>query len=402
MTDAAARATEVARASYGRLVALLAARSGDIAGAEDALGDAFARALQRWPEEGVPDRPDAWLMTVARNRMKDRWKSAAECRRAPEAAAEDIMAEITAIDPEGIPDARLRLMFVCAHPAIDAKVRTPLMLQVVLGLDVATIGPAFLVPPATLAQRLVRAKRKVRDAAIPFSLPGREHMPERLDAVLEAIYGAFSVEAGEELREEAVYLSDMMAALMPESAEVLGLGALLLFASARDAAARVEGRFVPLAEQNVGLWDRMRLRRAEVMLARAGAMGDLGRFQLEAAIQAVHCDRAKTGETDWRAIEHLYVGLMQTAPTVGAAVGQAAAVGEVHGPRAGLTALDRIEADALAVHQPGWAVRAHLLARDGQTRAAAAAYDRALGLSSDAAVRAWLSARRDALSPQRI
>ncbi len=395
------RAADVARASYGRLLAVLAARSGDILTAEDALSDAFRLALERWPEDGLPDNPEGWLITTARNRAVDTLRRRA---RAPVSATGDLPDIADSFpDPDAIPDRRLALMFVCAHPAIDTGIHTPLMLQTVLGFEAADIGRSFLVSPSAIAQRLVRAKRKIRDAQIPFQIPDRTDMPARLTAVLEAVYGAYALDwmndpDARDMTGEALYLAELMADLMPDEPEALGLAALIGFIHARRAARRVDGVFVPLDAQETALWDHDLTARARQRLDRAATSRSLGRFQLEAAIQSVHARRATTGRTDWPAILHLAEGLCRLWPTIGAATSRAAAIGEAIGPEAGLAALDRIDPTARGAFQPYEATRAHLLARAGRHDAAADAYDRAISLTPEPHLRRWLVARKAAIA----
>jgi RNA polymerase sigma factor (sigma-70 family) len=406
--DAARRHAErVARASYGRLLALLASTTGDIQLAEDCLGDAFERALRAWPGSGVPANPDAWLLTVARNRQRDVLRSAAH--RASASLEEQRTAEVDTlveeIDPDRIPDRRLALLFACAHPAIDPQVRTPLMLQVVMGLDAGSIARAFALPEPTLAQRLVRAKRRIREARIPFSVPERARMRERLAHVLEAIYGAFAIQwqlvSGPTLREsfgaEAHFLATTLAELMPDEPEVLGLAALLALSLARAEARGPPGEYVPLEEQDTAKWDGALLYEGEWYLRRAGALGRPGRFQLEAAIQSVHCARSVTGRTDWAALRKLYSALVSIAPTLGARVALAAAIGRAEGAEAGLRALDGIEHAGIQRFQPAWATRAHLLGLAGKAKEAAAAYERAISLTTQVDVRRFLEGRCRAL-----
>ncbi|HSW07838.1 RNA polymerase sigma factor [Aquabacterium sp.] len=409
VTPAQHTAEAVARRSYGKLIAFLAARTRDVAGAEDALSEAFATALQTWPAEGIPQTPEAWLLTVARRKMID----AARRRRGQEATAVQLswLAELADHGPDdaAIPDDRLALMFACAHPAIDVNVRAPLMLQVILGFDAATVASAFLVAPATMGQRLVRAKSRIRQAGIPFQVPGRAELRDRLDAVLEAIYAAYaqgwSDPAGTDaqrrnLAEEAIWLGALVASLLPGEPETLGLLALTLHAQARRGARRdAQGRYVPLAEQDPALWDAAMIDEAEMLLHRAAALGVHGRYQLEAAIQSAHVVRRRSGRADWAAIQHLYDALHALTGSPVVALNRAMADAEVHGAARGLAALDVLAGDArLAQYQPYWAARAGLLARSGDTAAAATAYDIAIGLEADAAVREFLQQRRNGLS----
>ncbi len=399
-------AEAVARRGYGKLVAFLAARTGDVAGAEDALSDAFAAALADWPASGIPGSPEAWLMTVARRKTID----AARRRRSDQGAADHLrlMAEeleAAAAKEAQIPDDRLHLMFACAHPAIDPGIRAPLILQTILGFDAATIASAFLVSPATMGQRLVRAKSKIRQAGIPFRLPERAELGERLAAVLGAIYAAFSEgwsdPAGTESRrrnlaEEGIWLGRLVASLLPEEPEALGLLALMLHAEARRGARRdARGDYVPLAEQDPQAWDARLIEEAEALLFRASRMGAIGRYQLEAAVQSAHVVRRVTGSSDWAAIERLYDALAALIDSPVVAINRAIAIAETRGAAEGLVALEALAGDArLAEYQPYWAARAGLLARTGEAAAADEAYERAIGLEADPAVRRFLQARR--------
>ena len=394
-----------ARTAYGRLVAWLAARWCDVAAAEDALGDALVAALETWPRDGVPEKPEAWLFTAARRRLLDGARRA-NVRTVAAADLRMIMDNPDGATETVFPDDRLKLLFVCAHPAIDATVRTPLMLQTVLGLDAARIAAAFVAAPATMGQRLVRAKAKIRDAGIPFEVPEAGELPARLEAVLEAVYAAYGTGwedvVGADprrrgLAEEAIWLGRLVTRLLPDEPEGLGLLALMLHCEARRAARRdAAGGYVPLSEQDTGRWSRSMIEEAERSLAAAAERGAPGRFQLEAAIQSAHAQRALTGRTDWEAIALLYAGLTAMTAALGARVGHAAALGEAKDAQAGLDALAAIAADAVTVYQPYWAVRAHLLARTGRLGEARACYGRAIGLSEDPAVRTFLAQRSPA------
>jgi RNA polymerase sigma-70 factor (ECF subfamily) len=408
--EARAAAARVARESYGKLVAYLAASSRDVPGAEDALADAFAAALAVWPNQGVPLNPEGWLAKAARRRLID----AARRRRTADQASEaleliDAELKEAADAHEGIPDRRLALMFACAHPAIEESARAPLMLQTILGLDAAAIASAFLVSPAAMGQRLTRAKAKIRLAGVPFKIPEREDLPERLGVALEAIYAAFShgwAEAfsddprGRNLAEEAIWLGRVVVSLTPNQPEAMGLLALMLYAHARREARRdALGRYVPLSDQAVERWDQPAIEEAEALLKAAGALGEPGRFQLEAAVQSVHAARRLTGVTDWGAIVVLYDALFALTGSPVVAVNRAAAVAHARGPAAGLKLLDEVGAQGgLAGFEPYWVARADLCAEMGDVEAARRAYHLAIGLQTDPAARAFLVERLAALA----
>jgi predicted RNA polymerase sigma factor len=409
--DAQARRTaeDVARRSYGKLVAFLAARTRDVAGAEDALSEAFTAALADWPAQGCPMNPEAWLLTVARRKMID----GARRHSTGEAATGELQLlreelEAAAAADAGFPDRRLALMFVCAHPAIEEGVRAPLMLQVVVGLDAKRIASAFLLSPAAVSKRLVRAKDKIRQAGVSFRVPEREELAQRLDAVLDAIYAAFAegwTDPGgtdlvrRDLTEEALFLARLVVELLPDEAEALGLLALMLHAEARRRARRNQnGEYVPLAEQNAERWDWQMIEEAEAVLRRAGALGSIGRFQLEGALQSAHVYRCRTGQANWAEVVKIYDPLLALAGSPVVAINRALAIAEVQGARAGLEAMQEVATDArLAEYQPYWAARAELLTQAGAYAEARDAYQMAIGLERDPAVRRFLQRKQSAL-----
>ena len=398
---------EVARRSYGKLVAFLAARTRDVAAAEDALSEAFASALTDWPRNGCPRNPEAWLLTVARRKTIDIFRAAQRHPSSPD-ELELIEAVLAAPGESEIPDERLAMMFACAHPSIDAATRAPLILQAILGLDAKRIASAFLASPAAMGKRLVRAKEKIRQAGIPFRVPGHDELPARLDTVLNAIYAAFSEgwtdpggadAARRELTDEALYLSRLVVALLPEEPESLGLLALLLHAEARRRARRsAAGEFVPLAEQDQLLWDHAQIAEAESLLHRAGSMRRIGRFQLEAAVQSAHVDRCRNGAANWPHVAELYDALFALTGSPVVLINRALAVAEADGAAAGLEAMPDQAADVrLTEYQPFWAARSELLARTGAIAEARRANEIAIGLERDPAVRRFLERRRAAL-----
>ena len=409
--DSARRAAETAaRRSYGKLIAFLAARTGDVALAEDALSDAFAAALTDWPAHGLPDNPEAWLLTVARRRMIDAYRH----QRIGEQVALELGWLFDELDSaadaaSGIPDDRLRLMFACAHPALDDAVRAPLILQTTLGFDAGTIASAFLVAPATMGQRLVRAKAKIRQARIPFRIPERDELRERLATVLDAIYAAFAegwadptgADARQRnLAEEGLWLGRVVVSLLPDEPEALGLLALMLHAHARrDARRGADGDYVALSAQDPALWEGALIDEAESLLHRASGLAAMGRYQLEAAVQSAHAVRRVSGRTDWAAIEQLYEALLALTDSPVVAINRAIAVAHTRGASAGLALLQELSTEArLADYQPFWAARAELLARAGELAPAHDAFARAIGLERDPAVRRFLQQRQAALA----
>jgi RNA polymerase sigma factor (sigma-70 family) len=406
--DAQITAEAVARRSYGKLVAFLAARTRDVAAAEDALAEAFASALADWPRTGTPDNPEGWLITVARRKLIDASRRE-KTSTSSEPQLQLIAEELGASEAMDIPDQRLALMFACAHPAIEESLRAPLILQVVLGLSAETIASSFLTSPSAMSKRLVRAKDKIRRAGIPFAVPAREDLPARLSAVLDAIYAAFTEgwtdpagtdAARRDLTGETLFLANLTAELMPDEPEALSLAALMFHAEARRPARRnAAGDFVPLAEQDVDQWNTRLIDQANALIRRAGAKQSLGRYELEAALQSAHAHRRLTGRSNWRDIIALYDALQMIVASPVVAINRALAIAELEGPGPGLDAMPDAETDPrLSSYQPYWAARADLLARWGATDEAAEAYDMAIGLERDAAVRRFLQKRKGALA----
>lgn len=399
-------AERVARDSYGRLVAYLAARTRDVAGAEDALADAFASALQSWPINGVPDVPDAWLLTVARRRQTD-----AARRRQTQAAGKahvQLMADElddAARQRDDIPDRRLALMFACAHPEVERGMRAPLILQTILGLTAQDIAAAFLISPATMGQRLVRAKARLKEACIAFAIPERTDLPDRLDAVLEAIYAAYAKGWAEidgtaaPLADEAIWLGRLVVSLLPDEPEAKGTLALMLYAEARRRARRDSaGFYVPLEQQDTALWDDWQIDLAEALLDEANTGGPSGRYQIEAAIQSAHVARRRGGAHTWPAIVALYTHLESLTGSPVVTLNRAVALAELDGPDAALAILDHLAEDRrMADYQPYWAARGHLAARAGRYADAHSALTLAIGLAGDDAVRHYLLEQRAAL-----
>jgi RNA polymerase sigma-70 factor (ECF subfamily) len=396
--SAVAAAETAARHSYGRLLAWLAWQWRDVAAAEDALADSFATALERWPIDGVPASPDAWLRTAAHRNLL---MAARRQRQADDPTLTVLWPgeDTPAPDAPLLPDARLRLLFVCAHPAIDASVHSALMLQTVLGLDAARIASAFLVKPETMTKRLVRAKAKIRATGMRFEEPEAQERPERLASVLEAIYGAYTLHWGQaddagsgQLAGEAVFLAELVAAHLPDEPEALGLVALLWHCEARRI---TQGEvFQPLHEQDPARWDHALIARANAALMQAATHRSAGPYQIEAAIQSAHVHGRLAGDVPWADITRLYEQLLSVAPTVGAHIAHAVAVAHARDAPAGLRLLERVTPERVASHQPWWAARAHLLAMADEPADAATAYGRALALTVEPRLRDWLERQR--------
>ncbi|WP_181700132.1 RNA polymerase sigma factor [Chthonobacter albigriseus] len=400
-SSAAARAAErAARLSYGKLLAWLAREWRDMSAAEDALADAFRKALETWPASGIPEKPDAWLRVAARHRLADSARSAKVRGDAGSTLA--ILAEQEATEA-AIPDRRLALMFVCAHPAVPEKTQTPLMLQTVLGLDAARIASAFLIQPAAMGQRLSRAKAEIRDRGLRFEEPGPDEIAARGERVREAIYAAYGAGwdgiAGTDTRrkglmEEAIWLARVLLEVSPTDPEVRGLLALMLHCEARNAARRTpDGAYVPLADQDTTLWNRDLVFEAERELMTAARAGRPGRFQIEAAIQSAAVYARLSGRNAGAAVLQLYDHLLAFAPTIGNHLGRIAVLADVAGAETALDALSDLPQERVRDHQPFHALRGDLLARLDRRDEAAVELRHAAGLSEDPGVRAFLLAR---------
>lgn len=404
------RVTEVIDGVYredsAKLVAYLVRVVGDFQLAEDVFHEAVAAALRRWPDEGIPLNPAGWMVRVARNAAIDRLRRSANF--AGKTKAVEILSRLeheerqaaSAADPEFFPDERLRLIFTCCHPALAGEVQVPLTLRAICGLTTPQIAQAFLVPDATMAQRLVRAKRKIRDAGIPYRVPDPEHLAERLEAVLAVLYLVFNEgykhpadPAG--LRGEAIRLARLVDELLPDNAEVLGLLALMILHDARSAGRfDGDGDLILLEDQDRTIWRTDAIAEGSALVDRALRLARVGPYQVQAAIAALHCQAPDAARTDWPQIVGLYNLLHRMAPTDVVALNRAAAVGMAMGPAAGLRAVDALaQSKSLASYSLLPAARADLLRRAGREAEAVAAYERALELADDASERRYYERR---------
>jgi len=406
--EARSMADAIARRSYGKLVAFLAASTRDVAAVEDALADAFAAALSEWPTRGCPTNPEGWLVTVARRKIIDEVRR----RRTGKGAADDLQVIADGLESAAaggeIPDRRLALLFATAHPAIEPGISAPMMLQTVLGFDARMIASAFLTSPEAMAKRLVRAKSKIKQAGVPFAVPDRDELPVRFDAVLSAIYAVFAEGwsdpegidvARRGFTGEALFLARLVVELMADQPEALGLLALMLHAEARRPARRnAAGEFVPLSQQDIQMWDAGMVIEAESLLHRASRAGAFGRYQLEAAIQSAHVHRCRTGEDNWQQVVSLYDALLVVSGSPVVRLNRALAVAQTQGLSAALAEIEALSCDPrMGEYQPFWAARAEVLGKIGAYGEARQCYDIGIGLERDSAVRRFLQRRQSAL-----
>jgi RNA polymerase sigma-70 factor (ECF subfamily) len=405
---AAAEIGDVFRREYGRAVSILVRVCGSIDAAEEAVQDAFVTALERWPKTGLPPSPAGWIVTTARNRAIDRMRR--ESTRAARHATADWTTPVppapdASLEDDMMEDERLRLIFTCCHPALAPAAQVALTLRLLGGLETHEIARSFLLPEATMAQRIVRAKRKIRDTRIPYRVPSGDDFPSRLSQVLAVLYlifneGYASAASAQLVRptlcDEAIRLARALATLMPAEPEVLGLLALMLLADARrEARVAADGALVPLAQQDRSRWDKLRIAEGQAIVRQCLHWNRPGPYQIQAAIHAVHCDAPSPDATEWHQVVALYDQLLALTPTPVVAMNRAAALAEVVGPEAGLRALHGLPLDHYHLFH---AVRADLLQRMGRKAEALSALDSAIDLCANDVERALLERRRQKLS----